>query len=142
MAFRWVRDRLRRPVQGQTPGPSRSVAALDGIPLLQPTGDSFGGSFTLTAPPRGDTIQPVCSNAEIELPSGRNLIVVRGTASPATYEDALDKALAIAQRGLDLLSVRGVDNLTITRGVKDHLVWWTRSGETILRIVNSSTPPI
>jgi hypothetical protein len=55
--------------------------------------------------------------------AGFPAVIARG-GTEAGYEGAFEASLLRAQRGLDLMSMHGANNLVIKGIDEDHLVWW------------------
>jgi hypothetical protein len=72
---------------------------------------------------------------EAEVAEARRTIVVRG-GPDTTYDDAFTGGLAIAQKALDLMSMRGGNNLMIRAFDDEHLIWWVEAGAVVIRIVS------
>lgn len=62
-------------------------------------------------------------------------MIARG-GTEASYEDAFQPSLLQAQRGLDLMSMSGANNLVIKGIDEDHLVWWPGSDGLTIRAVS------
>jgi len=91
---------------------------LGGVPLLDSAlGPRAGGAFGLAAP--GRESQVIGLDAwQVEVPAGFPSVIAQ-----ESYDDALQASLLNAQRGLDLMSVRGANNLVIKGTDEDHLIW-------------------
>lgn len=83
---------------------------------------------------------------EAEVAEGQKIVLVRG-GPHASYEDAFRAGLSTAQKALDLMAMRGANNLVIKAFDDEHLAWWFESGdELVVRIlslahVRFDTPP-
>lgn len=125
---------------------ARNPPRFGGVPLLDSDSDPrSGGAFGLVASPReSQSIGHEGWQVQVapEFPS----VIVRG-GTEANYEDALQASLAIAQRGLDLMSVHGANDLVIKGIDEDHLIWWPDvSGLTIRAVslapITIDVPPV
>lgn len=105
------------------------------IPLYSPTGPAFtGGAFELQVPARESEIVQV-DGWEAEVREGQRVVVARGGRED-NYDDALRASLTHAQKALDLMSLRGTNNLVIKAFDDDHLVWWPEPTGLVIRIVS------
>jgi len=82
----------------------------------------------------------------VEVAAGFPSVIARG-GTDTSYEDAFQASLLNAQRGLDLMSVDGANNLVVKGIDEDHLIWWLDGGELIIRAVslapiNMDVPPV
>ncbi len=98
---------------------------------------SAGAAFLLGARPADDaTITVDGSDAEVK--KGNPFIVVRAKSiTDATA--AFDTGHAIAQKALDMMSIRGLLDTVIRDAEDEHLIWWTCNGETTVRSVSTSS---
>jgi hypothetical protein len=71
----------------------------------------------------------------VEVTAGEKFVVARG-GSPANYDDAFQKALLHAQKGLDLMAFEGGNNLIVKGFEDDHLTWWSDANGTTVRMVS------
>jgi hypothetical protein len=73
---------------------------------------------------------------EAEVTEGQKIVLVRG-GTHASYEHAFRAGLATAQKALDLMAMRGANNLIIKAFDDEHLAWWVESGdELVVRILS------
>lgn len=73
-------------------------------------------------------------NSEVEIQQNNPYVVVRnkGLNNPDVLAEGLYE---VAQKGLDLLCISGIANLSIHRASDEHLIWWRESSQQILRVV-------
>jgi hypothetical protein len=91
-----------------------------------------GGAFELNKPAREST-RVVVDGWEVEVRKGQAAVLVRG-GSEVCYEHSYPAALARAQQGLDLMSIRGSNNLAVQAFDTDFLVWWPEARGLVIRI--------
>lgn len=113
------------------------------------------GLFTATDPPRLGGLPLGRSGAAFELTHtavantrvrvgswsvatvrGSAVVVARGRIG--NYDAAIKAAIPRVEEALDKLSIRGVDDVALTRADHEHLAWWTTRDGTTLRIVTTS----
>lgn len=114
-------------------------AQIDGIPLFGDHGArSSGAAFTMTSvSPRAGCVS-VGSRWKVLVQSGSDALVVRGGRSQS-HAAAWENALETAHRGLDLMSVQGIADLSIQNPDEDHLVWWQEDARLIARVFYAHT---
>jgi methylamine utilization protein MauJ len=115
------------------------MAALDGMALLG-DGDApiAGGAFVLNHASQADGTHVLDGTWTTEIRQGSRCVVARGPAL-STHNQALEQSLQAAQRGLDVFSIRGIENLR-TQAIEDeHLVWWVEAQRVTLRLVSVAT---
>ena len=95
-----------------------------------------GAAFNLDRASRGDGAATV-EGLTFEVRRRGRILVARGGPG-ATYEAARDSALLHAQEALDLLSMRGVDDLAISGVYDDHVAWWPTPEGLAVRAVSIS----
>src|SRR6266545_3454599 len=106
-----------------------------GSRLFDPAfGARAGGAFGLVAPPRASQVLGV-DGWQVEVIAGFPAVIARGGIA-ASYEDAFQASLLQAQRGLDLMSMYGANNLVIKGIDEDHLVWWPEPDGLAIRAVS------
>lgn len=116
------------------------MAEYDGIPLLNADGSlSSGGVFRLDHKTLFDTVEVVDRSSQVEIRNQCQSVVAR-TPAVTSYEEALDCSMDIAQRGLDMLSVRGIENLNTINISNEHLVWWAGAEGLTIRIFTIKGP--
>lgn len=91
-----------------------------------------GAAFTLKADAQASAIVAV-DGWEVEVREGTKIIVARG-GDERSHEDAFRAGLMYAQKGLDLMSISGSNNLVINSFSEEHLVWWPEPTGLVLRI--------
>ena len=105
------------------------------IPLLgADSAPCSGAAFELQDPAREPEIVAL-DGWEAEVREGQRTILVR-CGSEANYDDAIRAGLATAQKALDLMSMRGGNNLVIKAFDDEHVSWWVEGGEVVIRIVS------
>ena len=96
--------------------------------------DSGAAFFLSKLCTQSEVVQPD-SNWEVEVRSGSPYIVARGK-SGGELKNVSEQAYEAAQKGLDLLSINGITNLSICNAFDDCLIWWRENSIQILRIVS------
>ncbi len=109
------------------------VPSISGIPLCLPGQPCCGSAFELPSPAVEDEVV-LLNGWQVEVTAGQRLVVARGGLA-ANYDDALTSALAMAQKALDLMSLRGANNLMINSFDDSHITWWLETGGLAIRIV-------
>ncbi len=110
------------------------MASFGPMTILDPEGPpSSGGVFYLSRPSPRDASQFIDGNWTVQVRAGGLGVVARG-GDATCYEDARLQAFSMAQRGLDLLSILGVADRTVTEAENEHIVWWIEAGVVVLRI--------
>ena len=112
------------------------IPEIGSIPLIRSTTvGSAGGAFLLSTPSKKSTT--LCfNNAEIEVYANEPYAVVRFNGA----EDAIstfENAHLLAQQGLDLLSILGVQDSVILDAENEHILCW--SGLNGITVRNVST---
>ncbi|TQS19868.1 hypothetical protein [Microbispora sp. KK1-11] len=100
-----------------------------GIPL----GREAGAAFSLQTVARDSAIAHV-DGWEVEVRKDQKIVVARGGKLNG-YDTAFRSGLDAAQKGLDLMSMSGKDNLAIKSWDMEHLAWWPEPNGTVLRQV-------
>jgi len=100
-------------------------------------GARAGGAFRLS-PAGSEDLTEIVGDWTIEVRAGSQIVVARGEGG-ATYEDARDNALAAANKGLDLLCLRGATPMAIRHAETEHLVWWSEGSQSVIRLLSVST---
>jgi len=122
-------------------GKEGKMADCDGIVILEDEGTvNSGGVFVLDRCPKADLSEPLGGGWTVEARKHSRCVVARGPTL-SCYEEARDRSLETAQRGLDLCVFRGIDRLTIVEVEESHLTWWVDNGHSILRLVSIGTLP-
>lgn len=111
------------------------MADLDGMPIVGgPVAPSAGGAFLLNGAGRAHKSLDVGDGWVVETrPNSRYVLARGGTAG--TYDDALRDSFDAAQRGLDLLCIKGVADHNTVDADGEHIAWWTEDGGLVLRTV-------
>jgi hypothetical protein len=111
------------------------LARLGTIELLTPESGSDGGAaFALTSAARTDALLRF-EGAEIELRQGQRDAVVRFRGAADTYQ----RGHALAQQGLDLLSMLGRVDAVIADAEDEHVLWWLEQAGIVVRLVSTTT---
>lgn len=93
-----------------------------------------GAAFILSEQARrSETVE--VDGWEVEVQDELSVVVARG-GGDLKHLDAFRNGLAIAQKGLDLMSASGQGDLQIRSFDDDHLTWWNDGGCTSLRITS------
>ena len=109
------------------------MAKIGSIPLLSidQVKNPGGAAFLLATASGEDALQQV-ENGEIEICSGQPFLVARfSLASDA--KSAFQKGHSLAQKGLDLLSILGIQDLIIRDAENEHIIWWTEEDSLVVR---------
>ena len=115
------------------------AAQVGGIPLLGDRGTrSSGAAFTLTAAAPKSASIAVGSRWRVSVSRGKDSLVVRGGRS-RSCEVAWENAMDAAHRGLDLLSLTGVVNLSMRNPEEDYAVWWLDGSDLVMRLFAMET---
>jgi len=105
------------------------------IPLLgADNAPCSGAAFDLQQAARESEVVSV-DGWEAAVREGQRTIVVR-SGSETNHDDAFRTGLATAQKALDLMSMRGGNNLVIKAFDDEHVIWWVEAGEVVIRIVS------
>jgi hypothetical protein len=111
---------------------TRAVSTFDDRELVT-SSLTAGLSLTLTGKAPESFVLGVGSE-EVDIKDGSDALVVR-MESASSYEDALNRGVDIAQRGLDLLAVSRAISLAVERTHTKHVAWWTSNGNLTVRCV-------
>jgi hypothetical protein len=107
-------------------------ASIDGMPFFD--GASAGGAFRLSEAATENSRERI-GDWIVEVRAGSEIVVARGDRA-ATYEEARDHALAEANKGLDLLCLRGTP-LAIRHAGTEHIVWWSEGFRSVIRVLSA-----
>lgn len=112
--------------------------------IVEGLGSCSGAAFELQDGARESEVLAF-DGWEAEVAEGQKIVLVRGGAEES-YDDAFPAALATAQKALDLMAMRGANNLVIKTFDDEHLAWWIESDEVVIRVlslahVRFDTPP-
>lgn len=111
------------------------IPTLGSIPLTCGELPCGGAAFELAQPARRSDTTEV-GQWTIEVEGGKSIVVARSNESDS-YDSAFKYGLEHAQKGLDLLSLKGPNSLLIKKYEDQHITWWTEpSGTTTLRITS------
>lgn len=116
------------------------------IPLLiDGASVGTGGAFELAQRARESATVKV-NGWDVEVRAGHDVVVARGRGEDR-FADAYVTALTCAQKGLDLMSISGSNNLVINAFDTDFLVWWPEPQGLVIRICALSSlqidsPPV
>jgi len=117
-----------------------TIPRFAGLPLLlDETRECAGAAFELTKTARESAVVQL-GDWEVEVHKNAEIVVARGGAE-RSFEDAYSEALDHAQKGLDLMSIRGTNDLAIKLSDldSDYLVWWPESLGLVIRICSISS---
>jgi hypothetical protein len=115
------------------------TAQIGGMPLLGDGGArSSGAAFTLTAAAPKSASIAVGSRWRVSVRKGSDSLVVRGGRS-RSCEVAWENSMDAAHRGLDLLSLTGVVNLSMLNPEEDYAVWWLDGSDLVMRLFTVET---
>jgi hypothetical protein len=110
------------------------AASIGDISFFGPLGKhTSGAAFTLSAASQVTVEVPVGKCWRLCLKEGSATAVVRGGRA-ASYQGSLKGAREAGNRGLDILSVRGMADLTLDQADVDHVVWWREGSLTVARV--------
>jgi len=102
--------------------------------LLEPGSPPVsGGVFSVNRTSPRDASIVIVGQWTIEIRAGGQSIVARGGSS-GTYEESLQQAVRMAQRGLDLFSILGFTDRVIADAETEHIAWWIEPSGVALRI--------
>lgn len=110
-------------------------ATIDGVAFFDDA--SAGGAFHLSEAAAEDATE-IIGDWTIEVRAGSEIVVARGEGG-ANYEQARDDALAAANKGLDVLCLRGATPMAIRHAGTEHIVWWTEDSESVIRLLSVPT---
>jgi hypothetical protein len=113
------------------------MAHLGSIPLV--TGEAAepaGAAFTLSVAATESAVLAF-EGAVIQLRQAERNVVVRFTGARDSRE-AFDRGHELAQKGLDLLSVRGLQDAVIHDAEDEHSLWWTEQVGLVVRDVSTN----
>lgn len=111
-------------------------ASIDGISLFD-DGASAGGAFRLNRAAPKSAVERV-DRWSVEVHAGSEIVVARDQAG-TSYQEALDDALAAANRGLDLLCLRGEATMAIGHAQTEHIIWWREGSQSVIRLLSTPT---
>src|SRR5688572_25526982 len=93
-----------------------------------------GGAFELQDAAReSDAVE--IEGWHVQVAAGDRFVLARGGPQD-NYEDALHASLLHCQKGLDLMSAQGTNNLGVKGSDDDHLVWWNDASGVTIRLVS------
>ena len=105
------------------------------MPMYNSGGDPCaGGAFELQDAARESALVEV-DRWQVQVAKGDRFGVARGGPQD-NYADALRASLLHCQKGLDLMSAQGSNNLVIKAPDDDHLVWWSDASGMTIRMVS------
>lgn len=114
------------------------MVKIGSIPLLSnnQAKNPGGAAFLLATASEEDAIQQV-EDGEIEICSGQPFLVTRFSLV-SDAQSAFQKGHAFAQKGLDLLSILGIQDLIIRDAENEHIIWWTEEDGLVVRAVSTT----
>ncbi|AXR06685.1 hypothetical protein [Salinimonas sediminis] len=93
--------------------------------------------LSLTSPPKDDVEYSYDGNV---LRCKKNVpYIVCCLRERLGREETLEKGRALVQIGLDMLSMKGTEDLVTKKVDEEYMYWWTDEGETIFSLVDTST---
>jgi hypothetical protein len=95
-----------------------------------------GSAFELAEAPRRDH-RVQLGAWSVEARKGVRLVVVRGRGG--SYATVMRAARKRAEEAIDLLSVRGLEDLALRKPGDEHVAWWTDPNGLTIRVVSRST---
>lgn len=103
-----------------------------------------GAAFELVKPAR-ESERISIGQWEIEARQGSSTVVARG-GNEDNADDAFRAGLLNAQKGIDFMSIRGGNHLTIKNYEDEYITWWPESNGLTVRVTSISpliidTPP-
>ncbi|HKH83386.1 MAG TPA: hypothetical protein VKA25_06865 [Gemmatimonadales bacterium] len=111
---------------------------LGSIPLVDDVAAPCAGAAFELVNPAAESEGVSIDAWHVEVAAAHKVVVARGgTAEDA--QTAFRTGLLNAQKGLDLMSLRGSNNLVINRFDDNHTLWWPRNDELTVRIVSFAT---
>lgn len=115
------------------------AAQIDGIPLFGKGGArSSGAIFTLASAATKTVTARVGSRWTVDVAKDSDALVVRGGRA-RSHVAAWRNALEAGHRALDILSVRGIADLSIHNADEDYVVWWSDGSRFIIRLFAVTT---
>lgn len=111
-------------------------ARIDGIEFFS-SGESAGGSFMLNEASKVTAVE-IVDKWVTEVQAGSRIVVARG-AGPDSFERARAESIDAANKGLDLLSARGVVDVSIREAEDQHISWWVERGCSVIRVLSVPT---
>lgn len=116
------------------------MATLDGVIIARPaTGPTSAGAFLLDRTPKHHATVDAGDDWTVELRPASKYVLARSSRAAGDYDAAQGLAFDAAQRGLDLLSVKGGNDLTVVGARVGHLARWVEDGVSVLRVVAVAT---
>ncbi len=116
------------------------MARLGGLLAFDPVRPcGTGGAFYLNVPALVDGARAIGDGWTVEVLRGNPFVVARRETPVASYENSRDMAFAAAQRGLDLLCIARVADLSIRNAVEWHVTWREDGGTAVLRVTVTKT---
>ena len=116
--------------------PSSSSPRIDGIEFFTNAANA-GGAFMLNEASTTSAVETI-EGWETEVRAGSRIVVARGTG-PESFEHATAESIDAANRGLDMLSARGILDAWIREADDQHISWWAENGEQVIRLVSVPT---
>ena len=110
-------------------------ASIDGMEFFDAA--SSGGAFRLTEA-AAEAATEVIGDWTTEVRAGSEIVVARAEGGRA-YDEARDDALTAANKGLDLLCLRGAAPSAIRHAGTEHIVWWSEGSKSVVRVLSVPT---
>ncbi len=114
------------------------MAKIGSIPLLsnRQFNNPGGAAFLLAIASKVNAIQQT-EDGEVEICDGQPFLVTR-FAFASDAKNAFNRGHTLAQKGLDLLSVQGIEDLILRDAENEHIIWWTEKDGLLVRTVSTS----
>lgn len=106
------------------------AASLGAIPLLDAARDC-GSAFVLDSGAAQDAMVDAGEGWVVEVRKGSPIVVARG-GEATSFLDAHAQGVSAAQRGLDVLAIRGWGDRLIKRADDDNLAWWVEDERRVI----------
>lgn len=115
------------------------MATLGGVTIAEPdSAGNSGGAFLLDQKCFDSACVKLDDGCEVLVHSGSPYVVVR-LAKASSRDDVFEKSYESAQRGLDLISIRGQGQFSTKNAHDDCILWWPEQSVQVLRIVSVSS---
>lgn len=112
------------------------MAHVGPMQLVEPNAPpTSGAAFYLNEAAKNDAVEIVDGTRVVEIKNGSRFVVTRG-GTETSYEEARNRALSVAQRGLDFFSITGASDRAIVDPENEHICWWIEPSGVVLRHVN------
>lgn len=110
------------------------MASIAGISLeVENPKFGAGAAYHLSKPARITYRWVDVDGSEVMLHRGKSYVAAFLTTPPAHVDTVRAVTFDVVQRGLDVVSIQGLDDLTLPGGHEGDLLWWRSDGHTDLR---------